>query len=144
MGKSFVAQGRVTPKWMIRSGPKLNWSKILWMSSLPAKFDEAPIKNEVVIDRTTFSPLKVNGSFRLPWKPEFSSDMPQSFMQPIPYPNDASNTIWSRLATWPKRYSNLKVWTTDGRACGSGELKMSSGTFQLSHSMLNENIVAYS
>ena len=34
--KFFIAQGRVTSKWMVRSGPKSNLSKILWMSLLPA------------------------------------------------------------------------------------------------------------
>ena len=36
MGKNFVAQGRVTPKWISRSGPKSSSCKILWLSLLPA------------------------------------------------------------------------------------------------------------
>ena len=132
MGKFFITQGWVTPKWIVQSGPKSNLSEILWMSSLPASLTKLRSKKEVVIDQTTFSPLKVNGSFRLPWKPGFSSDLPPNHMQPFPHPNDASNKIWSRFTTWPQRYSSLKVWTTDSRpvvyykltlwACGSGEL----------------------
>ena len=63
-------------------------------------------------------------------------------MQPYPHPSDASDKIWSRLATWLQRYSSLKVWTTDHEdrrlrtdkplvyykltlwAFGSGELKI--------------------
>ena len=33
---------------------------------------------------------KVNGSFRMPWKPDFSSDLPPNLMQPFPHPSDAS------------------------------------------------------
>ena len=82
-------------------------------------------------------PNGVNGGFLLPWKPEFSSNLPQNLMQPFPHPIDATHKIWSRLANWLQRYSSLKVWTTmddDGplvyykltlRAFGSGELKIS-------------------
>ena len=79
------------------------------------KFKEYPIKNEVVTDPMTFSHNQVNGSFQLPWKPKFSSDLPANLMQPFPQPNDASNKIWSRLATWPQSCSSFKVWRTDRR-----------------------------
>ena len=36
MEKNFVAQGQVTPKGVVRSGPKSNSSEILWRSPLPA------------------------------------------------------------------------------------------------------------
>ena len=55
------------------------------------KYEEDPIKNEVF---TTFSPLYPNGSYWLPWKPEFQSDLAQKLMQPFPHPNDASDKIW--------------------------------------------------
>ena len=32
----FVTQGQVTPKWVVWSGPKLNLTKLLWLSWLPA------------------------------------------------------------------------------------------------------------
>ena len=66
-------------------------------------------------------------------------------MQPLPHSSDATNKIWSRLASWLQRYTGLKVWTTttdDGQrrtddrpllyykltlwAFGSGELKTQS------------------
>ena len=80
----------------------------------------------------------VNGSFLLPWTPEFWSNLPQNHMQPFPHPSDATHKIWSRFANWLQRYSRLKVWTTmteDGPlvyykftswAFGSGELKMNN------------------
>ena len=64
---------------------------------------------------TSFSPLKVNGGFLLPWKPEFWSNLPQNLIQPFPHLSDATHKIWSRLANCLQRYSSLKVWTTDGR-----------------------------
>ena len=36
MGIFFATKGRVTPKWIVRSGQKSKLSEILWMSSLPA------------------------------------------------------------------------------------------------------------
>ena len=44
MGKFFIAQGQVTPKWIVRSGLKSNPSKILWLSSLPASLTKLPSK----------------------------------------------------------------------------------------------------
>ena len=35
------------------------------------KNEEDPIKNEVARVATTLSPLQLNGSYMLPWKPEF-------------------------------------------------------------------------
>ena len=59
---------------------------------------------------TSFSPLKVNGGFLLPWKPEFWSNLTQNLMQPFPHPNDATHKIWSRVANWLQRYSSSNVW----------------------------------
>ena len=39
-----------------------------------------------------FFPLLVYGSYLLPWKPEFQSDLAQNLMQPFPL-NDALNKI---------------------------------------------------
>ena len=45
-------------------------------------------------------PIKPYGSYLLPWKPEFWSDLAQNLMQPIPQPNDALDEIWLRSASW--------------------------------------------
>ena len=37
--------------------------------------------------------LLVYGSYLLPWKPEVFSDLEQNLMQPVPHPNNASDTI---------------------------------------------------
>ena len=39
------------------------------------KNEEDPIKNEAARVATTFSPLKLNGSYLLLWTPEFRSDL---------------------------------------------------------------------
>ena len=57
------------------------------------KYEEDPIKNEGATVFTTFSPLYLYGSYPLPWKPEFQSDLAQNLMQPFSYPNDASDKI---------------------------------------------------
>ena len=83
------------------------------------KYKKDRIKNNRDKVETPFSPLKVNGGFLLPWKPEFWSKLPQNLMQHFPHPSDATHKFWSRLVGWLKRYSSLKVWTTtdddDGR-----------------------------
>ena len=84
------------------------------------KFDKDPIKNEVAILRTTFSPLQVNGSFWFPWKPEFWSDLLQMLM--LMQPDDATHKIWSRLANLPQRYSSSKVWMDGGWSTDGGPL----------------------
>ena len=40
----FIAQGRVTPKWIFRSGLKLNSSDMLWLSLLPASLTKIQSK----------------------------------------------------------------------------------------------------
>ena len=41
-----MAEGQLTPKPVVESGPILNSSVLLWLSLLPAKNEEDPIKNE--------------------------------------------------------------------------------------------------
>ena len=74
------------------------------------KFRKDQIKNNREKVETSFSPLKVNGGFLLPWKPEFWSNLSQNLRQSFPHPSDATHKIWSRLANWLQRYSSLKVW----------------------------------
>ena len=62
------------------------------------KYEEDPIKNEGARVDTTFSPLYPYGSYPLPWKPEFRSNLVQNLMQSIPHPNDTSDKIWLQLA----------------------------------------------
>ena len=75
------------------------------------KFEDDLIKNECTSVLTSFSPLWIYGSFWLPWKPEFRSNLPQNLMQPYPHPNNATHKIWATLAYWLQRYSVLKMWT---------------------------------
>ena len=64
------------------------------------KFGEDLIKNDWEKVETQFPPLKLNGSFRLPWQPQFWSSLLQNIMQPFPYPVDAIHKIGQRLANW--------------------------------------------
>ena len=57
------------------------------------KNEEDPIKNEVARVATTFSPLKLNGSYLLLWKPEFRSDLLKKPMADNHHPNAASCKI---------------------------------------------------
>ena len=57
------------------------------------KNKEEPIKNEGVKVVTRFSPLKSYGSYLLPWKPEFWSDLAQNLMESILHPNNVSDEI---------------------------------------------------
>ena len=71
---------------------------------------------------TRFFPCEVNGSYVLPWQPEFHIDQPENIiMQSFPLSDDASCEIRSRLANWLQRYTCtlLRVWTrtTDAGSC---------------------------
>ena len=44
MGKTFSTQGRITPKWIYRSGPNSNSFKFLCLSSLPASLTKIQSK----------------------------------------------------------------------------------------------------
>ena len=57
------------------------------------KNKEEQIKNEGARVVTRFSQLLPYGSYLLPWKPEFWSDLTQNLMQSVPHPNDASDEI---------------------------------------------------
>ena len=59
---------------------------------VPCKFGIDPIENNRD-NSWTFSPYNVYGSYLLPWKPEFLSNLAQNQMQPFPHPNDASDKI---------------------------------------------------
>ena len=77
------------------------------------KYKKDRIKSNREKLETSFSPLQVNGGFLLPRKPEFWSNLPHNLMQPFPHHSDATHKICSRLANWLRRYSSLKVWTTE-------------------------------
>ena len=46
----------------------------------------------------------------LAWVQCAKVNLPRNIKQPFPYPNDATNKIWSRLTNWLQRYSSSKVW----------------------------------
>ena len=61
---------------------------------------------------------QANGSYLLPWRPEFWSNLAQNLMQPIPYPNDASDKI---DYAQPAGLRDIHVWKcgrTDARTDG--------------------------
>ena len=51
------AQGQITPQSLVELDRISNSLEILWLSSLPAKNEEDPIKNEGARVLTRFSPL---------------------------------------------------------------------------------------
>ena len=59
----FVTQGQVTPKWVVRFGPKLNSTKLLSLSWLPATFCDDWIKNDRASMETPFSHYMSMGNF---------------------------------------------------------------------------------
>ena len=68
------------------------------------KYEEDPIKNEDARVLTRFSSLLPYGSYPLPWKPEYQSDLTKNLMQPFPHPNDALDKIWLQSVHWSQRY----------------------------------------
>ena len=75
---------------------------------------------------------------RLPWKPEFLSNLRKNLMQPFPCPGNASHKIWSRLANFLR---DIQVWkcgrttdygrrtTDDGRAADNLFYKLNLWAF---------------
>ena len=63
MGKFFVTQERVTPTWMVWSGPKSNSSEILWLSWLPASMTKIRSKMKSRSPRQLFPHYKSFGAF---------------------------------------------------------------------------------
>ena len=57
------------------------------------KNKEEQIKNEGARVVTRFFPIITYGSYLLPWKPKFRSDLTQNLMQSIPHPNNAPDEI---------------------------------------------------
>ena len=58
MGKNFVAQGQVTPKLIVWTGPKSKLFRNFVTVFVICKFDKDPMKNEGPV-LTRFSPLQV-------------------------------------------------------------------------------------
>ena len=71
MGIFPDAQGHLTPRSEVEPSRNSNSSKMLWLSMLFPRMKKIQLKNEVARVATTFSPLKLNGSYMLPLKPEF-------------------------------------------------------------------------
>ena len=104
------AQVQITLVLVSVSGRNLNPSKLSCMSSLPARMRMIRSKMKELECSQDF-PIKVFGSYPLPWTPEFRSDLAKNLMQPFPHPNDGSYKISLRLANWLRRYSSLKMST---------------------------------
>ena len=100
-----------TYKWdMETRGPKFELIQDFMHVLVTCKYKKDRIKNNREKVETSFTPLQVNGSFLLPWKPEFWFNLPQNLMQSFLHPNDATYKIWSRLVNWLQRYPSSKVW----------------------------------
>ena len=121
------AQGQLTPQSLVRSGRISNSSEMLWMSLLPACMKKIQSKMKELECSQDFSHYKPYGSYLLPWKPEFQSDLAQNLMQPFPHPNDASVKIWLQSADWLRRYSCLEVWM-DGRTDTQTDARTDAGS----------------
>ena len=91
MGKFFIAQGWVTLKWTIQSGPKSNSLQILWLSLLPASLTKIKSKMKSLSIGQHFPQYKSMGAFSCHRNQSFDPICPKTFDQ---------------------RYSSLKAWTT--------------------------------
>ena len=87
------AEWQPTPQSEVKSCRISTQFGILWLTLLPCKNKEGPMKNVSARVVTRFSPLLPYGSYLLQRKPEFLSDFAQNLMQAIPLPNDAPDEI---------------------------------------------------
>ena len=101
MVKTFVAQKRVTPKWMVRSGPKSNTFKILWLSSYrqvwrrsDQKWSRYPPNNIFPIISLWALSVSVETRGLIRSAPKHYAAFPRL--------NDAPYKIWIGLTNWPK------------------------------------------
>ena len=120
MGFFQTFKGKLTPQSVVRAGRNSKLSELSCMSSLPASMKRIGWKTGKKKWRTPFSPLQPYGSFLLPWKPEFWSDLIQNQMQPSPQPNDASDKIWfaiNPLVSEILMFESVNT-RTDGRTHG--------------------------
>ena len=83
-----------------RIWPNFELIQALMYVIVTCKYEKDPIKNSRENMATPFSPLKPYGSYLLPWKPEFWSDLAQNLTQDFPHPNNASDKIWLQSAPW--------------------------------------------
>ena len=111
MGIFQDAQGQLTPQSLVKSGPNLNLSEILWLSLLPASMKKIRLKMKALACSQHFPHYNPMGAIRC--HGHQSSDLIWSKTLCIfsPYPNDASDKIWLQLAHWSQRYSCLKMLT---------------------------------
>ena len=102
------------PTVLGRIWPKFGLVRDIMVVLVTCKYEEDLIKNEGARLLTGFSPIITHGSYPLPWKTEFKSDLAQNLMNPFFHPNDASDKNWLQSACWLQRYSCLKVLTDGG------------------------------
>ena len=81
------------------------------MSSFPASIKRIRSKATEKRWRHHFPHYKSMGAFCCHGHQSFDPICLKTLCSPHPPPPlDATHKIWSRLANWPQRYSNLKVW----------------------------------
>ena len=95
---------------MVRSGRNSNWSEILCMSSLPASIKRIGSKTTQKRWRYHFPYYKSMGAFCCHGNQSFDLICPKTLFSLFPYPSDATDKIWSRLANWLQTYSSSKLW----------------------------------
>ena len=59
----FVTQGKVTPKWVVWFGPKMELDRAVMPVLITSNFDDDSIKNEHASMETPFSHYKSMGIF---------------------------------------------------------------------------------
>ena len=146
MGNFFVAQGWVTLKWMVWSGPKLKLSEILWQSSLPASMTKIQSKMKLLSSGQHFPHYKSMGAFGCHGNQSFNPICPKTLC----YLSPTQVKLHVKFEDWPTGHSDIQVWKcgqqrrcrqTDGRPLvhyklplwtfSSGELKISFFLIQL-------------
>ena len=83
MGNFFRPQGQLTPQSLSNLGEIRTRPDIIDVL-ITCKYEEDPIKNEGARGLTRFSPILPNGSYPLPWTPEFRCDLAQNLKQLFP------------------------------------------------------------
>ena len=130
MGKFVVAQGRVTPKWMVQYRPNSNFCEILWLSLLPTSMMKIRSKMKSLSIGQHFPHYKSIGAFDCRGNQDFDPICPKTLCSFPPAPMrllivfDQDIQVWKSGRTTtnqtdggPLVYYKLTLW-----AFGSGEL----------------------
>ena len=106
--KYFGAQGQVTSKWIVRSGPKSNSLEILLLSCLPASYRMIRPNWRCYRVLNFFPIISLLGNC-LPWKPEFWSNLHQNLKHVHPYTTQAMLHV-KFDENWPTGLRDIQVW----------------------------------